>query len=218
VIPSPVPHSDFVTFTTYKTLMGGRGGVVLCREEYGAGIDRAVFPGCQGTSAVNQIAAKALSFRLAGETAFKQIQQATLDNAVRMADRLDACGYRIVSGGTDNHQVLVDLSPAGVTGQVAESALEAAGMVLNRNVVPADAQRPGKVSGVRLGTSAMAARGMGGAEVDRAAALIHRVLQRPQDETSIRQVRQEVRALCSRFPVVAEGSGQRAGRREQSLS
>lgn len=203
VIPSPVPHADFVTFTCYKTMMGGRGGVILCRKKYESRINRAVFPGCQGTSAVNLIAAKALAFKLATTDTFGRIQQATLDNARALAAGLQHRGYRIVSGGTDNHQVLVDLRERGMDGGWAEQTLEAAGIATNRNVVPRDADTPGSVSGLRLGTCAVACRGMGPAEMDRLAGLIDQVLRDPDSENTRNRVGQDVQALCRQFPVYA---------------
>ena len=203
VIPSPVPHCDFVTFTTYKTMMGGRGGVILAREKFGRRIDSAVFPGTQGTSAVNMIAAKALIFKLSGSTWFIDIQKKTLENAAALAKALGARGYRIVSGGTDNHQVLLDLGTAGLTGALAESALEAAGIVSNRNVVPRDAQTPGKVSGLRLGSAGVSTRGMGPAEMDQIADMIHRVLSAPRAPETLSDVKARVLALCRRFPLHA---------------
>lgn len=201
VIPSPVPHCDFVTFTTYKTMMGGRGGVVLCRDAFGKKIDGAVFPGCQGTSAVNQIAAKALIFKLAGERHFIDLQQKTLENALWLASALQGKGYRIVSGGTDNHQVLVDLSSRGITGKTAENRLEAVGIVLNRNVIPRDAGTPGRVSGLRLGSAGVTARGMGKSEMVRIAELFDMVLGEPAGADQSDRVAASVADLCRRFPV-----------------
>jgi glycine hydroxymethyltransferase len=201
VIPSPVPHADFTTFTCYKTMMGGRGGVILARKAYASRLDRAVFPGAQGTSAVNLIAAKALIFKLALEPAFARIQQKTLALAALMADCLTDRGYRLVTGGTDNHQVLVDLSDTRVSGQVAEKGLEAAGIVLNRNVVPKDAQTPGRVSGIRIGTGAVAARGMGQTEIRQIAEWIHQILEQPQNRVLCDTVRRSVKEMCGRFPV-----------------
>jgi glycine hydroxymethyltransferase len=203
VIPSPVPHCDVVTFTTYKTMMGGRGGVILAREEFGPRLNTAVFPGCQGTSAVNLIAAKALIFRLAGEPWFVDIQRKTVENARALAGSLGQRGYRIVSGGTDNHQVLVDLSSKGLDGAGAEAALESAGIVLNRNVIPADARTPGRVSGLRMGSAGVTTRGMGPSDMAAIAGMIDAVLSRP-DDASIRDgVSEQVQTLCRRYPVYA---------------
>ncbi len=201
VIPSPVPHADFVTFTSYKTMMGGRGGVILSRKEYGRKIDSAVFPGCQGTSAVTMLAAKALIFKLAMEERFIAIQKQILANARLLAAAFAKRGYRIVSGGTDNHLVMVDLSRQSISGKTAENCLEAAGIVLNRNVIPADADQPGQVSGIRLGSGAVSARGMAGVEMEEIAALIDRVLQNPDDRQNRAEVKERVRELCRAFPL-----------------
>ena len=201
VIPSPVPCCDFVTFTTYKTMMGGRGGVILAKDQFGQRLNSAVFPGCQGTSAVNLIAAKALIFKLAGEPWFVDVQKKTLENAATLASALAEKGYRMVSGGTDNHQVLVDLTTQSVKGAVAETALESAGIVLNRNVIPSDARTPGSVSGLRLGSAGITARGMGRMEMIRIADMIDTVLSQPKDQASLDKVKMQVADLCRRFPV-----------------
>ena len=206
VIPSPVPHCDFVTFTCYKTLMGGRGGVVLAREDYARQIDRAVFPGTQGTSAVNMIAAKALIFNLALSPAFRRIQQQTIENAQLLAGHLAACNYRLVTGGTDNHQVVVDLTDRGLSGAKAEQSLEAAGLVLNRNVVPGDTGKAGAASGIRIGTAGVTTRGMGSDAIARIADWMDRLLSSPDDQDLGLQIRSEVRQLCSDYPVYAEKS------------
>ncbi len=201
VIPSPVPCCDFVTFTTYKTMMGGRGGVILAKEEFGQRLNSAVFPGCQGTSAVNLIAAKALIFKLAGEPWFIEIQQKTLENAVVLAAALQERGYRIVSGGTDNHQVLVDLTAQGLKGAMAETTLESVGIVLNRNVIPSDARTPGSISGLRLGSAGITTRGMGKPEMVHIAQMMDTVLSQPGDPTALDKVKTQVADLCRRFPV-----------------
>lgn len=204
VIPSPVPHCDFVTFTCYKTMMGGRGGVILCREKYGSRIDKAVFPGCQGTTAVNLLAAKALIFKLAMEPEFIAIQKKTLENAEIMARAFMEKGYRIISGGTDNHQVLIDLTGKGISGKDAENSLESVGIVLNRNVVPKDAEQPGKVSGIRLGTGALSARGMAAPEMRRIVELMDAILMNPKEKQVVKGVQDEVSRLCRAFPVHAQ--------------
>jgi len=201
VIPSPVPHSDFVTFTCYKTMMGGRGGIILCKERYGKKIDKAVFPGCQGTSAVNFIAAKAVIFKLAQEPRFAEIQKKTLANAVFLAEELAAKGYRIVTGGTENHQVIVDVGSKGLRGNDAEKILESAGIITNRNVIPRDAENPGKISGIRLGTAAVSTRGMGQGEVVQIAELIDKALTGASRNKVLDQVAQKVAELCREFPV-----------------
>jgi glycine hydroxymethyltransferase len=203
VIPSPVPHCDFVSFTTYKTMMGGRGGVILCKQDYGRKIDSAVFPGCQGTSAVNVIAAKAVIFKLAGEQHFANIQKQTLSNAVLLATELAHKGYRIVSGGTENHQVVVDLASKGGDGSTAENTLESVGIIVNRNVIPRDAEHPGAVSGIRLGTAAVSARGMSDLEMPQIAHFIDSALANRRNTDALTEIAQGVEALAREFPVYA---------------
>lgn len=201
VIPSPVPCCDFVTFTCYKTMMGGRGGVILCKQDYGRKIDSAVFPGCQGTSPVNVIAAKAVIFKLAMARDFVDIQKKTLQNAVLLANELSRRGYRIVSGGTDNHQVLVDLASKGFVGDTSEKTLESVGIIANRNVIPRDAENPGAVSGMRLGTAGITVRGMGGEEMAQIADLIDGALAGSGNSGVLKEISQKVKALARRFPV-----------------
>ena len=201
VIPSPVPHCDFVTFTCYKTLRGGRGGVILSRKEYSKKLKSAVFPGCQGTSAVNMIAAKGLTFKLAMEPDFIQLQQKTLDLAVFMARRLADKGYRLVTGGTDNHQIVIDLGNISITGSKAEKILESSGIILNRNVVPRDADSSKKISGLRIGTSAIASRGMGEQEVEQIVDLMDEILKNPDDRKRQSKARVNVKEICSKYPV-----------------
>ena len=205
VIPSPVPHCDFVTFTCYKTLMGGRGGVILAKSEYAKKLNRAVFPGGQGTSAVSLIAAKALIFKLAEKPEFIQLQRKTVENASLMAQCLAEKGYRLVTGGTENHQVVVDLEGKDISGSQAETLLEASGLVLNRNVVPRDAERPGQVSGLRIGSGAVTARGMEKTEIVQIVEWIDQVLKQPENLTAHAQVRDAVKEMCGRFPVYTNG-------------
>ena len=202
-IPSPVPHCDFVTFTCYKTLMGGRGGIILAKEKYAKKLNKSVFPGTQGTSAVNLIAAKALIMKIAEKPEFAKAQELTVKNAKFMANLLADKGYRIVTGGTDNHQVVVDLSQTGVTGAQAETALEACGLILNRNVVPADAKTPGKSSGLRIGTGAITARGLGKTEIVQIVDFMDTVIRNFEDDDTLKIVADKVRNLCSKFPVYA---------------
>jgi len=201
VIPSPVPHADFVTFTCYKTMMGGRGGVILCRQKFAEKIDKAVFPGCQGTSPVNTIAAKAVIFKLAGTPAYKQVQARTLENAAQLAEALQKKGLRIISNGTDTHQVLVDVTPRGLDGGRAEQVLESAGIVLNQNVLPDDEGRKGAVSGIRIGTAGLSTRGMGTKEMELIADWLDRIMANHLDDGVIQDVRREVADLCCQFPV-----------------
>jgi glycine hydroxymethyltransferase len=201
VIPSPVVLSDFVTFTCYKTMMGGRGGVILCKEQYGDRIDSSVFPGCQGTTPVNLIAAKAVIFKLAQEANFADLQKKTIANGATLAAELAKKSYRIVSGGTDTHQVLVDVTSKGLLGNLAEKTLESVGIILNRNAIPQDAGTPGRTSGIRLGSAAISARAMGSQEVVRIAELIDLTLSHPKKKNVLKQVSKEVSALCREFPV-----------------
>lgn len=201
VIPSPVVHSDFVTFTCYKTMMGGRGGVILCKERYRDSVDSSVFPGCQGTTPVNLIAAKAVIFKLAQETSFTDFQKKTIENGASLALELGKKGYRIVSGGTDTHQVLVDLTSKGLPGNFAEKKLESVGIILNRNAIPRDAGTPGRASGIRLGSGAISVRGMGRQEVIRLTELIDLTLTHPKEKNVLNQVSKEVSDLCREFPV-----------------
>lgn len=201
IIPSPVSHSDFVTFTCYKTMMGCRGGVILCRSKHAANIDRAVFPGCQGTSAVNLIAAKAVAFKLAETPKFMAIQNQIVANAKLLAEKLQDKGFRIVSGGTDTHQVLIDLSSKAIKGLEAQNVLESVGINVNRNVTPRDADSPGKMSGLRLGTTAITARGMTSKEVSLIASLLDQALCQPGDLESLKKVANSVSDLCRQFPV-----------------
>lgn len=177
--------------------------MILCRKDYGRKLDSAVFPGCQGTSPVNVLAAKAVIFKLAGTQEFAHIQKRTLDDAVVLASELAGLGYRIVSGGTDNHQVLVDVTSKGFKGDFAEKTLESVGIILNRNVIPRDADNPGVISGIRLGTSALATRGMGGNEMGQIAGLIDSALVNSGSVDTLREVSRKVEALAQRFPVYA---------------
>jgi glycine hydroxymethyltransferase len=202
--PSPVPHCDFVTTTTHKTLRGPRAGLILCREEHAKAIDRAVFPGVQGGPLMHVIAAKAVAFREAAADGFQDYQRCIVGNARTLAGRLAEHGFRIVSGGTDNHVFLVDVGAfegAELTGRVAEEALEAAAITTNKNAIPYDTRPPLVASGIRIGTPAVTTRGMGEAEMEVLGDLIARVLERPESEEVRDEVRNEVRELCARFPL-----------------
>jgi glycine hydroxymethyltransferase len=201
VIPSPVPHAHFVTFTTYKTLMGPHGGMILCESDFAKKIDRSIFPGTQGTPTLALVAAKAVCFHLAATSAFLAIQERTLKTAALLAAEANTQGYRPVTGGTDNHMVLLDLRGKGLKGDQAETALEAAGILSNRNVIPFDPETTQKTSGLRLGTPGICTRGMGADEVRLIAGWIDRILSQPADPAVQRRVREEVRALCRRFPL-----------------
>ena len=201
VIPSPVPVSDFVTFTTYKTLMGGRGGVIICKEKYRRQIDRAVFPGSQGTPALNQVAAKAVCFHLAATREFAAVQKRIVANAAAMAAEFKKQGYRLVSGGTDNHLVLVDLRPKGLTGRAAEEVLESTGIIVNRNVIPNDPQPPDRASGIRVGAAAISTRGLETSDARHIVGLIDAALSNAGHQEVLKHVASEVAVICRNFPV-----------------
>ena len=199
--PSPVPHCDFVTTTTHKTLRGPRGGLILCRESWAKEVDRALFPGVQGGPLMHVVAAKAVAFKEALEPGFADYQRRVIANASALAAALAEREWRIVSGGTDNHLLLVDVFSRGVTGKVAEKALERAAITVNKNTIPFDTQPPLVASGVRLGTPALTTRDMGEEEMRTIAGFIDRVLSAPDDESVAAAVRAEVEALCDRFPL-----------------
>jgi glycine hydroxymethyltransferase len=199
--PTPVPYADVVTSTTHKTLRGPRSGFILCRSELAHSIDTAVFPGMQGGPLMHVIAAKAVCFREALQPSFVDYQRAVLDNALVLASELQRLGLRLISGGTDNHMVLVDLTETGVTGREAEESLEATGIVVNRNSIPFDPRPPRVTSGIRLGTPAVATRGFGKEEMKHVASLIVKVISNIGNLDIQNQVKEEVSQLCSRFPV-----------------
>ena len=204
VIPGPVAHADFVTFTTYKTLNGGRGGVILCRQKHAKKISKTVFPGAQGTPSLNLLAAKAVCFQLALEPEFKERQKKTLDNAAAFAAGFEKKGYRIVSGGTDNHLVLVDLRSIGLTGAVAEKTLESVGIIVNRNVIPGDPRKPDISSGIRIGSPGITTRGMGLDEIDQIVSWMDIAMKNNKDGGILGQISQEVINLSRKFPVYKE--------------
>jgi glycine hydroxymethyltransferase len=199
--PNPVPHADFVTSTTHKTLRGPRAGLVLCREKHAKDLDRGLFPGVQGGPLMHIIAAKAVCFKEAMEPAFADYQRQLLANAARLADALQALGFRLVSGGTDNHMILVDVFSKGITGRDAEAALGKAGITVNKNAIPFDQNPPMVASGIRVGTPALTTRGMREPEMDTIAELIGRVLASPGDDRVLAAVRSDVSRLCDRFPL-----------------
>ncbi len=202
--PSPIPHSDFVTTTTHKTLRGPRGGMVLCRSQYAKDLDRSLFPGVQGGPLMHIIAAKAVCFKEAMEPAFVDYQKQIVANARRLAEGLKAAGFRLVSGGTDNHLMLVDVFSKGLTGKVAEAALGAAGITVNKNAIPFDQNPPMVASGIRIGTPAVTSRGMREAEMDLIADFIATVLAAPDDGAVAAAVRDKIEALCRKFPLYPE--------------
>ena len=199
--PSPVPHADFVTSTTHKTLRGPRSGLILCREKHAKDLDRSVFPGIQGGPLMHIIAAKAVCFKEAMEPAFKEYQRQIVANAQRLAGAIAGQGFRIVSGGTDNHLMLVDVFSKGVTGKAAEAALGKAGITVNKNAIPFDQNPPMVASGIRVGTPALTTRGMREPEMDLVGELIARVLAAPDDDRVAGMVKQEVDRLCRTFPL-----------------
>ncbi len=202
--PSPVPYADFVTSTTHKTMRGPRGGFILARERYAKVLDKTVFPGIQGGPHMNIIAAKAVCFREALKPEFKSYQQQVVANARRLAEVLSAEGFRLVSGGTDNHLLLVDLTPQGLTGAEAEEALAQAGITVNKNAIPFDQKPPRVTSGIRIGTPAVTTRGMREPEMEKIGEWMAAVLKNPKDEGLIRDIREKVVRLCAEFPVYAD--------------
>ena len=202
--PTPIPHSDVVTTTTHKTLRGPRGGLVLCREEYAKDIDRRVFPGVQGGPLMHIIAAKAVSFKEAAEPSFAEYQRQIVANAAALARALSDAGFRLVSGGTDNHLMLVDVFSKGITGKVAEAALGKAGITVNKNAIPFDQNPPMVASGIRVGTPAVTTRGMREGEMGLIAELVARALKTPDDDGALGRIRAEVEALCRKFPLYPE--------------
>jgi len=204
VHPSPVPYGDFVTSTTHKTLRGPRAGLILCRERYAKDLDRAVFPGVQGGPLMHIVAAKAVCFKEAMEPAFAEYQRQIVANAKRLAASITSHGFRLVSGGTDNHLMLVDVFSKGLTGKVAEAALGRAGITVNKNAIPFDRNPPMVASGIRVGTPAITTRGMGEKEMDQIGDLIARVLHAPDDGPTLNVVKSEVERLCRRFPLYPE--------------
>jgi glycine hydroxymethyltransferase len=204
VHPSPVPHADIVTSTTHKTLRGPRSGLVLSREKYAKDLDRALFPGVQGGPLMHVVAAKATCFKEAMEPSFADYQRQVVANAKRLAANLASQGYRIVSGGTDNHLMLVDVFSKGITGKAAEAALQKAAITVNKNAIPFDQNPPMTASGIRIGTPAMTTRGMREAEMDEIGAMIGRVLGAPDDDRAAAMVKEEVERLCRKFPLYPE--------------
>ena len=201
VHPSPVPYAEVVTSTTHKTLRGPRGGFILCQAKFASIIDSNVFPGVQGGPLMHVVAAKAVAFHEAMQPEFVSYQKAVLRNAKAMASELGRLGLRLVSGGTDTHLLLVDLSPIGITGRVAEKALDAVGITVNKNVIPFDPRPPQITSGIRLGTPAITSRGFKDKEIKLIARLIVRVLSNLGNENIYDEVRQQVNEICNRFPV-----------------
>jgi glycine hydroxymethyltransferase len=198
--PSPVPYADFVTSTTHKTLRGPRGGLVLCKEKWAKAIDKAIFPGLQGGPLMHVIAAKAVAFKEALEPGFKDYQKRVLENAHALAEALKAKGFRLVSDGTDNHLMLIDVRNKDITGKIAEKALDKAGITVNKNTIPNDPQSPFVTSGLRIGTPAVTTRGMTPETMVEIANLIDKVLSDPESEANLADVKQQVNKICEKFP------------------
>ena len=201
VHPSPVPYADIVTSTTHKTLRGPRGGFILCQASWASSIDGSVFPGAQGGPLMHVIAAKAVAFHEAMQPSFVSYQKKVLRNARVLASELNHLGLRLVSGGTDTHLILVDLSIIGLTGKAAEKALESVGITVNKNLIPFDPHPPQITSGIRLGTPAVTSRGFGEKEMKQIASLIVKVFANPDNKKVHKEVRQQVHEICNDFPV-----------------
>lgn len=202
--PSPVPYADFVTTTTHKTLKGPRGGMIMCKAEYARAINRMVFPGIQGGPLVHVIAAKAVAFKEAMNREFKDYQIKVIKNAKKLAEELIKGGFKVISGGTDNHMMLVDLTNKGTTGKDAEEALGMTGITVNKNVVPYDEKPPAITSGIRLGTPCVTTRGMGEAEMVEMADIISSVIGNIHDTGVIKNLAKRVKTLCGNFPIYTE--------------
>jgi glycine hydroxymethyltransferase len=199
--PSPFPHADLVTTTTHKTLRGPRGGLIFSRADLAKQVDKSVFPGTQGGPLMHVIAAKAVALKLAATDEFREDMRRTVDNAALLASTLADNGCRVVSGGTDNHLMLVDVTPLGVTGREAEAILDGIGITVNKNAIPFDKNPPNTASGIRLGTPATTTRGFGAAEMTELGAMIATAIERRTDETALARLADDVRAICARFPV-----------------
>jgi glycine hydroxymethyltransferase len=199
--PNPVPYAHFVTTTTHKTLRGPRGGMILCKEEFAKQIDKAIFPGIQGGPLMHVIAAKAVALGEALQDSFKTYAQNIVNNAKRLAEALKKEGFTLVSGGTDNHLLLIDLRPQGLTGKVAEKVLDEVGITVNKNTIPYDSESPFVTSGIRIGTAAVTTRGFGLEEMDEIASIISLTLKHHEDEAKLEEARKRVAALTEKFPL-----------------
>jgi len=201
VHPSPVPYADFVTSTTTKTLRGARGGFILCRKEFAQKIDKAIFPGTQGGPILQNVMAKAVTFRIAGTEEFARMQAQVVKNASTLAETLSASGYRIVSGGTDNHLMLVDMRPRGMTGVFAEETLAKIGIMVNKNLIPFDTAPATVTSGIRIGAAAVTTRGLTAEDMKHVGSLMDKALTNASDERLLESLRNEVRQVCLRHPL-----------------
>jgi glycine hydroxymethyltransferase len=201
--PSPVPHAEFVTTTTHKTLRGPRGGMILCHEKWAKETDKLLFPGVQGGPLMHVIAAKAVAFKEALSPEFKAYQAQIVKNAKALAAALTGEGWRLVSGGTDNHLMLIDVFAKGITGKIAEKALDRAGITVNKNTIPFDTNSPMVASGIRVGTPALTTRGMKEADMAKVGLLISRALSAVENDTALDEVKRDVKRLCDQFPLYA---------------
>ncbi|MCC6346406.1 MAG: serine hydroxymethyltransferase [Nitrospirales bacterium] len=199
--PSPIPHADFVTSTTHKTLRGPRGGMIMCKEGYAKAVDKSIFPGIQGGPLVHVVAAKAVALKEALTPEFREYQKRVVGNAKKLAAALMARGFTIISGGTENHLMLVDLSGMNITGKEAEEALDKAGITVNKNAIPYDSKPPAVTSGMRLGTPCITSRGMGEAEMEEIADIITTVIRNSSDPSVLCAMSERVVALCTKFPI-----------------
>ncbi|HAW60123.1 MAG TPA: serine hydroxymethyltransferase [Actinobacteria bacterium] len=202
--PNPVPYAEFVTSTTHKTLRGPRAGMILCRAEFAAAIDKTIFPGIQGGPLMHVIAAKAVAFKEALTGEFREYQRQVIKNAIALAETMKESGFRLVAGGTDTHLFLVDLTPQGITGLDAQTALDEVGITVNRNTIPFETRSPFVTSGIRIGTPSVTTRGMEEGEMRKIGSLITKVLKNIGDEDICSEVRGEVRELCEKFPLYPE--------------
>jgi glycine hydroxymethyltransferase len=199
--PNPVPYADFVTTTTHKTLRGPRGGMILCKEEFAKAIDKSIFPGVQGGPLMHIIAAKAVALGEALSDEFKSYSQAVVDNAERLAESLKGHGLELISGGTDNHLVLIDVRNLGLTGKKAEHLLDEVGITCNKNAIPFDPEKPFVTSGIRIGTAAVTSRGMGVEAMEEIAAIIALTLKHPEDQAKHEEAKQRVAKLTGAYPL-----------------
>jgi glycine hydroxymethyltransferase len=199
--PSPVPYADFITSTTHKTLRGPRGGIIMCKAEFAKAVDKLIFPGIQGGPLVHVIAAKAVAFKEALSAEFREYQKRVVANAMKLAEGLKKRGFTIISGGTDNHLMLVDLSGFNVTGKEAEEALDFTGVTLNKNGIPYDEKPATITSGIRIGTPCVTTRGMGEGEMDEIADIIATVIRNIRDKSVLEATQRRVAALCTSFPI-----------------
>lgn len=206
VIPSPVPHADFVTSSNSKTFCGGRSGMVMCKAEHAKALDKGVFPGALGSMHLTTMAAKTWSFEYAKSEEFRSLMAQVVANARKLGQELEKNGFRMVSGGTDTHLLLIDLRPKGITGDTMQTALDSIGITVNKNMIPFDPEKPSITSGVRIGTTAVTQRGLREKEMEQIARLITRVAEAPQDEENLRACRAEARELIADFPLYREGT------------